>query len=125
MLANNYTKCKSVGSGTMRRVPRLTTPAGMPQEVLAIIDVIGSQSRTEILRLLSARGPRTALDLAADMEIPHATVHRHLVQLERCGLIAADAAPGHRRGQKVLWRVVSEKVRELGQTWISYALDTS
>lgn len=97
-------------------------PAGMSQEVLAIIDVIGNHVRTEILRRL-ARSPMTAVDLAADIDIAHSSVHRHLVHLEERGLVSADAEPGHRRGNKgLLWATVPEKVTAMDEAWIKYAL---
>lgn len=96
----------------------------MPREVLAIIDVIGNHARTEILRRL-AHSPRSAVDLAAELEVAHSSVHRHLLKLEEQGLVEADVDPGQRRGRKtVIWRTVPERVAELGQLWIGYASGT-
>ena len=94
----------------------------MPEEVLAIIDVIGHHVRTEILRRL-AHSPMTVVDLATEMDVAHSSVHRHLVKLEEHGLVAADTEPGQRagRGRTVLWRTAPERVLEVGQLWISYA----
>ena len=107
-------------------MPRLSTPPEMPREVLDIIDiidVIGNHARTEILRLLS-RGPSSALDLAETLNIHHTSVHRHLVQLERHGLVKPNPAvePGRRQGQKhVTWSPVPERLRELAHRWLEYA----
>ena len=107
----------------MRVMPRLSTPREMPREVVDLVDVIGNHARTEILRRLSA-GPLSAMELAAVLDIHHASVHRHLVRLEEHGLVTAstDAEPGHRRGNKgVRWSVVPERVEQLGRQWIEYA----
>jgi ArsR family transcriptional regulator len=105
----------------MRRMPRLSLPQGMTEEVAAIIEVLGNHARTEILRRL-ARQPMTAVDLAADLDVAHSSVWRHLVLLEEQGLVAADAEPGRRRGNKnVVWSTVPQRVREMGTRWIEYA----
>ncbi len=112
-------------SGRMRAMPRLSMPADMPLEVQAIIDVIGNSARTEILRILT-RQPMSAVDLAAVLEVHHASVHRHLTKLESYGLVAATAAAGQRRGNKhVVWSTVPERVSALGAQWVAYATDRS
>jgi DNA-binding transcriptional ArsR family regulator len=86
-----------------------------------MIEIIGSQVRTEILRLLSLQ-PCTAVDLADALGVAHSSVHRHLVVLEGHGLIATDVESGHRRGQRtVTWCAVPSKVGELGRRWAAYA----
>lgn len=104
----------------MRRVPRLSTPHGMPKEISVVIEVIGNAVRTQVLRRL-AQSSLTALELAEQLGVHHASVHRHLVLLEEHGLVTADVDAGHRRGQEVRWATVPEKVAELGQFWIRYA----
>lgn len=105
----------------MRPMPRLSLPAGMPEEVARIIEVLGNHARTEILRRL-AHQPMTAVDLAAELDVAHSSVWRHLVQLEEHGLVKAEGDPGKRRGNKSLvWETVPERVTELGRRWIDYA----
>jgi DNA-binding transcriptional ArsR family regulator len=104
----------------MRRVPRLSMPEDMPKGVRVAIDVIGNNVRTEILRLLSER-PMTTLELAEQLRVHHASVHRHLVVLEEHELVTADVGRGRRRGQTVTWQTNGEKVAEIGQLWIDYA----
>lgn len=101
-------------------MPRLSMPGDMPEEVLVAIDVIGNNVRTEILRRL-ARRPVTGHDLAREIGVHPASVHRHLVLLEAHGLVAADVARGKRRGQIVTWRTESDRVADVGRTWIGYA----
>lgn len=95
-------------------------PGDMPEEVLAVIDVIGNNVRTEILRQL-AKEPLTARDLADQIGVHVGSVHRHLVLLEQHGLIAASVEAGKRQGQTVLWRTDPEKVAESAEVWARYA----
>lgn len=104
----------------MRRVPRLSMPEGMPEEVLVVIDIIGNNVRTQLLRSLSGE-PQTALELAEELGVHHASVHRHLALLEEYGLVIADVDRGHRQGKTVRWSTVRTKVEEFGQLWIRYA----
>ena len=95
-------------------------PGDMPKEVLVAIETIGNNVRTEILRQASEKG-LTALELADRIGVHPASIHRNLIVLERSGLVSADVAPGRRRGQSVTWRTETERVAELGRTWVRYA----
>ena len=95
-------------------------PGDMPKEVLVAIETIGNNVRTEILRRVSERG-LTALELADRIGVHPASIHRHLIVLERHGLVSADVAPGKRRGQSVKWRTKTDQVAEIGRTWVRYA----
>lgn len=101
-------------------VPRLSEPARMPEGVRVIIEIIGNATRTELLRLLTAR-PRTMLELAAEIDVAHSSIHRHLALLEQHGLVSTDTAPGRRQGRTVVWSANPERITEIGQRWISYA----
>jgi DNA-binding transcriptional ArsR family regulator len=105
-------------------MPRLSTPGDMPKEVLVAIETIGNNVRTEILRQTSEVG-LTALELADRIGVHPASIHRNLVVLERHGLVAADVAPGRRRGQSVRWRTQTDQVAEFGRTWVRYACSTA
>jgi ArsR family transcriptional regulator len=104
----------------MQRVPRLSMPEDMPDAVRVVIDVIGNNVRTEILRVLAQR-PLTALQLAEQLRVHHASVHRHLVLLEEHGLVTADVGRGERRGRTVTWQTNRERLAAVGQLWIDYA----
>lgn len=54
-----------------------------------------------------------------------ASIHRHLIVLERHGLVSADVAPGRRRGQSVTWRTETDQVAEFGRTWVRYACSSA
>ena len=94
-------------------------PGDMPEDVLAVIDVIGNNVRTEILRQL-AQGASTAHDLA-QIGVHVASIHRHLVVLEQHDLVATDVDRGKRRGQMVLWRTDTATVTDYAQVWARYA----
>jgi len=95
-------------------------PENMPEGVRVAIDVIGNNVRTEILRSL-ARRPMTTLELAEQLQVHHASIHRHLVLLEEHDLVTADTGRGKRRGQTVTWQTNVDKVAESGRLWIGYA----
>lgn len=105
----------------MLAMPRLAIPAGMPKEVLAIIDVIGNNVRTEVLRCLSVQ-PMTAVELGEALEMAASSLHRHLTTLEERGLVRADVRPGQRRGGRtVTWSADREQVLKLAAQWGAYA----
>ncbi|MDE0776286.1 MAG: helix-turn-helix domain-containing protein [Nocardioides sp.] len=92
----------------------------MPEEVLSVIDVIGNNVRTEILRRL-AQGALTAGSLAEQIGVHVGSVHRHLVMLEQHELVTTDVDPGKRRGQMVLWRTNTSRLAEWAEVWERYA----
>jgi predicted transcriptional regulator len=95
-------------------------PEDMPEAVRVVIDIIGNNVRTEILRVLAQR-PLTTLQLAEQLRVHHASVHRHLVLLEEHDLVTADVSRGKRRGRTVTWQTNREKLAAMGQLWIDYA----
>ena len=99
-------------------------PVDMPKEVLVAIETIGNNVRTEILRQISERG-LTALELADRIGVHPASIHRHLIVLERHGLVSADVAPGRRRGQSVTWRTETDRVEKVGRTWVQYVCSSA
>lgn len=104
----------------MSSVPRLSMPGDMPEDVLAAIDAIGNNVRTEILRRL-AQGASTAHDLAEQIGVHVGSIHRHLVVLEQHDLVTTDVDRGKRRGQMVLWRTDTAMVMNRAQVWARYA----
>lgn len=95
-------------------------PGDMPENVLAAIDIIGNNVRTEILRRL-AHSASTAHDLAEQIGVHVGSVHRHLVVLEEHDLVTTDVDRGKRRGQVVLWRTDTAKVIDRANLWARYA----
>ena len=101
-------------------MPRLCTPPQMPDAVQEIIEVIGNQARTEMLRSL-ADGSITDVDLAESLSVAQSSICRNLVTLEHIGLVAIDVEAGRRQGDKtVTWSLVPDKVDELCQEWAGY-----
>lgn len=105
----------------MQRVPRLPKPPRMPEGVLAIIDAIGNNARTEILRHLSLRA-MSATELAEVVAADPRVVRRHLAVLEDLGLVVADHPRGDRRakGRVVLWSTDLARAEEVGRLWLDY-----
>jgi len=105
----------------MQRVPRLSKPPNMPEEVLAILDAIGNSARTEILRHLSLRA-MSIPELAEAIGVSPSQVLRHLAALEDLDLVSADHPRGSRRakGRVVLWETNHSRAEEVGKIWIDY-----
>lgn len=113
---------RTTTSGTMRPVPRLSTPPTMPKELLAIISAIGNSARIEMLRQLSS-GAMSTRELADAVGVEHSRILRHLAVLEDLDLVVADHDRGQRRGvgRVVLWTTNRKSVEELGRRWTDYA----
>ena len=71
-------------------------PAGAEQVLIALADPI----RRRILDTLAADGPATATRLAADLPVSRQAVMKHLVMLDRAGLVSVQ-----RRGREMRYRV--------------------
>ena len=84
-----------------------------------MIEVVGSQVRTEILRRLVPVA-QTAPQLAEAMGVSRFSVIHHLSAMELHGLVHADRAQGHRRGTTVRWSLDTERVAEFTRRWTSY-----
>lgn len=108
----------------MAVMPRLSVPPDMPEEVKVVIDALGNAARTEILRLL-ATNSLTAAQLAAQLNINHASVHRHLSALELAGLVRADQPSGARVGVTVQWSTDIDAVSAALGRWFTYVAGSS
>lgn len=84
-----------------------------------MINVVGSQVRTEILRRLVPLA-QTAPQLAEAMGVSRFTLIRHLGALELLGLVRADHARGHRQGTIVRWSTDTARLAEFMRAWTSY-----
>lgn len=105
-------------------VPQLVMPSGMPNNVLAAINVLGNVLRTEILHRLS-KGPNTAVELANTIGTAQSSVHRHLIVLEGHGLVMANKSPEERAGPvSVTWELVPDRVYELADLWVRYVSES-
>lgn len=94
-------------------------PPGQSPEVVAVIEVMGSQARTEILRMLSIDGPLTTSEIARRLQIEHPRgAHRHLVDLRDAGFVQSESIDG--RGT-IRWSVVPEELPRAAQRWLDYA----
>ena len=64
-------------------------------------------TRRKLLDLLVARGQATATTLTADMPVSRQAISKHLLLLQRVGLI-----DGHRQGREVRYEVREQRLAE-------------
>jgi DNA-binding transcriptional ArsR family regulator len=70
-------------------------------------EAMADPTRRKLLDLLVARGHATATTLTADMPVSRQAISKHLVVLERVGLI-----DGHRQGREVRYEVREARLAE-------------
>jgi len=78
----------------------------------AVTKALGSETRLEILRFLSAH-TCSLLEIAEALELPPSTATLHINVLEKAGLIETDLRPATRGLQKVCARVYDRVVIQL------------
>ena len=82
------------------------------QKLEAVTKALGSETRLEILRFLSAH-TCSLLEIAEALELPPSTATLHINILEKAGLIKTDLRPATRGLQKVCARVFDRVVIQL------------
>jgi DNA-binding transcriptional ArsR family regulator len=85
-------------------------------EVLAVEQVLVALAdpiRRHILDLLAAEGPATATRLAADLPVSRQAVIKHLVMLDRAGLVSV-----RRRGREMRYRIHPQPLDETA-AWLA------
>lgn len=82
------------------------------QDLEAVTKALGSKTRLEILRFLSAH-TCTLLEIAEALDLPPSTATLHINILEKAGLIETDLRPATRGLQKVCARVYDRIVIQL------------
>ena len=82
------------------------------QKLEAVTKALGSQTRLEILRFLSAH-TCSVLEIAEALELPPSTANLHINVLEKAGLIQTNLRPATRGLQKVCARVFDRVVIQL------------
>ncbi|GAA4094258.1 ArsR/SmtB family transcription factor [Nonomuraea soli] len=91
-------------------------PETVAQEVFA---TLADPTRRAILAALSAGGPATATDLAAQLPITRQAVTKHLTLLAEAGLVVAE--PGERR--RIRYRLDSGPMKVAQQFLAALARD--
>ena len=76
------------------------------QKLEAVTKALGSETRLEILRFLSAH-TCSLLEIAEALNLPPSTATLHINVLEKAGLIKTDFAPGHPRAAESMCPCVS------------------
>jgi predicted transcriptional regulator len=82
------------------------------QKLEAVTKALGSETRLEILRFLSAH-TCSVLEIAEALSLPPSTANLHINVLEKAGLIETDLRPATRGLQKVCARVYDRIVIQL------------
>ena len=82
------------------------------QDLEAVTKALGSETRLEILRFLSAH-TCSVLEIAEALNLPPSTANLHINVLEKAGLIETDLRPATRGLQKVCARVYDRIVIQL------------
>lgn len=82
------------------------------QKLEAVTKALGSETRLEILRFLSAH-TSTVLEIAEALGLPQSTATLHITILEKAGLIETNLRPATRGLQKVCARVFDRIVIQL------------
>ena len=82
------------------------------QTLEAVTKALGSETRLEILRFLSAH-TCSVLEIAEALNLPPSTANLHINVLEKAGLIKTDLRPATRGLQKVCARVYDRIVIQL------------
>src|SRR5215208_1971099 len=82
------------------------------QKLEAVTKALGSETRLEILRFLSAH-TCSVLEIAEALELPPSTANLHINVLEKAGLIETNLRPATRGLQKVCARVYDRIVIQL------------
>ena len=82
------------------------------QNLEAVTKALGSETRLEILRFLSAH-TCSVLEIAEALNLPASTANLHINVLEKAGLIETDLRPATRGLQKVCARVYDRIVIQL------------
>ena len=70
-------------------------------------EAMADPTRRKLLDLLVARGQATATTLTADMPVSRQAISKHLLLLQRVGLI-----DGHREGREVRYQVREQRLAE-------------
>lgn len=99
-------------------MPTLINP-DLPPEVETAVGVIGSRAQADILRELSRLGPSTAGELVGATGISRPSLNRHLVALQRAGIVTASP-PGNRAGKTLRYTAQIHRVRELAEKYLRY-----
>lgn len=99
-------------------MPTLINP-DLPPEVETAVGVIGSRAQADILRQLSLLGPSTAGELVGATGISRPSLNRHLVALQRSGIVIANP-PGNRAGKTLRYSARMDRVRDLADKYVRY-----
>lgn len=80
------------------------------EERAEILKALGHPTRLQITEILmnAMDGESSVMDIVRALDLPQATISQHLKVLSFAGIIE-----GERRGAKIMYRVKSNKVKEL------------
>ena len=76
--------------------------------VAPLLAALGDESRLELVRKLCTVGPLSTTRLAEDAEITRQAVTKHMLSLNRVGLVRSE-----RRGRERIWRLEPKRLEEV------------
>ena len=107
-------------------MPRLIQPSH-PQEVEAIIEILGNRAHAAILRHLYQAGPSTTGEILSGIvleggkKLTRPSLQHHLEALEGAGAVTADHPRGQRHGKRVKYEANIDAVEfEMLPAYVSY-----
>jgi DNA-binding transcriptional ArsR family regulator len=89
------------------------TSAAVPAAPDAVFAALADPTRRQVLRLVAERGPTSATLLEPELPVTRQAIVKHLVVLNRAGLIS-----GQRAGQEVRYGLVPGALDEVSD-WIA------
>lgn len=103
-------------------MPKLVRPADQPEDLDAVVSVLGNRAKLAIIRYLAHHSPATRAAIAAATGLAAPTLGNYLLELEPTGIITTDTPPKRRRGRVLRYSLNATVLGELLDAMHSYIL---
>lgn len=84
-----------------------------PDDLGPLFDALADDTRREVMRRLSARGPSSATELSAELPVTRQAVAKHLRALAEAGLVSSEL-----KGRERLYRLTPEPLGD-AMSWMT------